>query len=582
MGQTAEKKFKKNKMNKIIKLRKYIKIYKLDGYLVPKNDEYFNEYVSQSNERLKFISNFSGSAGFAIILKNKNYLFVDGRYTIQAKIQSGRNFTINTMPQKLPKDVLKTKKKLKIGFDPKLHNARQINFLFNIKNIILKPINENLIDIIWSNRPKDLVKPFFSLSKKDSGQSAKEKIIKVKNDLIKNKADYLLVTAPENVAWILNIRGCDSAFSPIPNARLLISSSGDIDLFSQIKKVTKIKKIFSKKVKFHDEDKIEKKLRSLWKNNIWLDSLSCSIHYKNLLIKKNKIIEKIDPIYSLKSIKNHAEIKNMKKSHMIDGIALTKFLFWLKKNFRRKKITEISAQEKLENFRKMNKTYKFPSFSTISGSGPNSAIIHYKASLKSNRTLKKGDLYLIDSGGQYSFGTTDVTRTISLDNESNFIKEIYTRVLKGHIAVSNHKYKKNSKGSDVDKDARKYLKKIKLDYPHGTGHGVGYFLNVHEGPQSFSKNNKVNLIPGMIISNEPGYYKEGHFGIRIENLIYIKKNKFEELTLAPIDKTLIKKNMLNKKEINWLNKYHTKVKRNLFRFMNNEEKANLVEACSPV
>ena len=582
MGQTAEKKFKKNKMNKIIKLRKYIKIYKLDGYIVPKNDEYFNEYVSQSNERLKFISNFSGSAGFAIILKNKNYLFVDGRYTIQAKIQSGRNFTINTMPQKLPKDVLKTKKKLKIGFDPKLHNARQINFLFNIKNIILKPINENLIDIIWSNRPKDLIKPFFSLSKKDSGQSAKEKIIKVKNDLIKNKADYLLVTAPENVAWILNIRGCDSAFSPIPNARLLISSSGDIDLFSQIKKVTKIKKIFSKKVKFHDEDKIEKKLRSLWKNNIWLDSLSCSIHYKNLLIKKNKIIEKIDPIYSLKSIKNHAEIKNMKKSHMIDGIALTKFLFWLKKNFRRKKITEISAQEKLENFRKMNKTYKFPSFSTISGSGPNSAIIHYKASLKSNRTLKKGDLYLIDSGGQYSFGTTDVTRTISLDNESNFIKEIYTRVLKGHIAVSNHKYKKNSKGSDVDKDARKYLKKIKLDYPHGTGHGVGYFLNVHEGPQSLSKNNKVNLKPGMIISNEPGYYKEGHFGIRIENLIYIKKNKFEELTLAPIDKNLIKKNMLNKKEIDWLNKYHTKVKKNLFRFMNNEEKANLVDACSPV
>ena len=582
MGQITEKKSKKNKMNKLIKLRKFIKIYKLDGYLVPKNDEYFNEYVSQSSDRLKFISNFSGSAGFAIILKNKNYLFVDGRYSVQARIQSGRNFTIITIPQKLPKDVLKTKKKLKIGFDPKLHSTKQINFLFNIKNIILKPINENLIDIVWSNRPKDLVKPFFSLSKKDSGQSSKEKIIKVKNDLVKNKADYLLVTAPENVAWILNIRGYDSAFSPIPNARLLISNNGDIDFFSQLKKVTKIKKKFSKKIEFHDEDKIEKKLRSLWKNNIWLDNLSCSIHYKNLLIKNNKIIEKIDPIYSLKSIKNHTEIKNMKKSHMVDGIALTKFLFWLKKNFRKKKITEMSAQKKLEDFRKMNKTYKFPSFSTISGSGPNSAIIHYKASLKSNRTLKKGDLYLVDSGGQYSFGTTDVTRTISLDNNSNFIKEIYTRVLKGHIAVSNYKYKKSSKGSDIDKDARKYLKKIKLDYPHGTGHGVGYFLNVHEGPQSFSSKNKVNLKPGMIISNEPGYYKEGHFGIRIENLIYIKKNKFEELTLAPIDKNLIKKNMLNKKEIDWLNKYHAKVKQNLFRFMNHEEKANLIDACSPV
>ena len=569
-------------MNNIKKLRKFFRSFMIDGYLVPKNDEYFNEYVSQSSDRLKFISNFSGSAGFAIILKNKNYLFVDGRYTIQARIQSGKNFKIITIPQKFPKDVLKTKKKLKIGFDPKLHSEKQLNFLFNIKNIILKPINKNLIDIIWSKKPKDLVKPFFSLSKKDAGQSSQEKIVKVKNVLLKNKADYLLVTAPENVAWILNIRGYDSAFSPIPNARLLINSKGDIDLFSKLEKVTKIKKIFSKKIEFHDENKIEKKLRNLWKNNIWLDSLSCSIHYKNLLRKRNRIIEKIDPIYFFKSIKNSTEIKNMKKSHMVDGVALTKFLFWLKKNFRKKKITEISAQKKLEGFRKMNKTYKFPSFSTISGTGPNSAIIHYKASIKSNRTLKKGDLYLVDSGGQYSFGTTDVTRTISLDNNSKFIREIYTRVLKGHIAVSDYKIRKNSKGSDIDRNARKSLKKIGLDYPHGTGHGVGYFLNVHEGPQSFSKKNKVNLKPGMIISNEPGYYKEGYFGIRIENLIYIKKNKFEELTMAPIEKDLIKKKMLNKKEIGWLNKYHTKVKKNLFRFMNLEEKANLIDACSPI
>jgi len=564
------------------KLRKFLKIYKLDGYLVPKNDEYFNEYVRQSSDRLKFISNFSGSAGFAIILKNKNYLFVDGRYTIQAQIQSGKNFKIITIPQKFPKDVLKTKKKLKIGFDPKLHSEKQLNFLFNIKNIILKPVNENLIDIIWSKKPKDLIKPFFSLSKKDAGQSSQEKIVKVKNVLLKNKVDYLLVTAPENVAWILNIRGYDSAFSPIPNARLLINNKGNIDLFSQSEKVTKIKKIFSKKIEFHNENKIEKKLRNLWKNNIWLDSLSCSIHYKNLVKKKNRIIEKIDPIYFFKSIKNSTEIKNMKKSHMIDGVALTKFLFWLKKNFRKKKITEISAQKKLESFRKMNTTYKFPSFSTISGTGPNSAIIHYKASIKSNRTLKKGDLYLVDSGGQYSFGTTDVTRTISLDNNSKFIREIYTRVLKGHIAVSDYKIRKNSNGSDIDRNARKSLKKIGLDYPHGTGHGVGYFLNVHEGPQSFSKKNKVNLKPGMIISNEPGYYKEGYFGIRIENLIYIKKNKFEELTMTPMEKDLIKKKMLNKKEIGWLNKYHTKVKKNLFRFMNFEEKANLIYACSPI
>ncbi len=427
-----------------------------------------------------------------------------------------------------------------------------------------------------------MIKPFFSLSKKHAGQSSQEKISKIKNVLLKNKIDYLLVTAPENIAWILNIRGHDSAFSPIPNARLLINSKGGIDLFSQLKKIKKIKKTFSKKIDFYDENKLEEKLKNLWKNNIWLDSLSCSIHYKNLLKRKNKIIEKIDPIYFLKSIKNPTEIKNMKKSHMFDGVALTKFLFWLKKNFKKKKITEISAQKKLEKFRKINKNYKFPSFSTISGTGPNSAIIHYKASIKSNRTLKKGDLYLVDSGGQYSFGTTDVTRTVSLDNSSKFIKEIYTRVLKGHIAVSNYKIKKNSNGSDVDLNARKSLKKIKLDYPHGTGHGVGYFLNVHEGPQSFSKKNKVSLKSGMIISNEPGYYKEGHFGIRIENLIYIKKNKFEELTMAPIEKNLIKKKLLNRKEIDWLNKYHARVKKNLYRFMNFKERADLIDACSPI
>tara|TARA_B100000700_G_scaffold306989_1_gene382841 strand:+ start:2668 stop:4371 length:1704 start_codon:yes stop_codon:yes gene_type:complete len=567
-------------MNKINKLRKFFNSFAIDGYLVPKNDEYFNEYVSESRDRLKFISNFSGSAGFAIILKNKNYLFVDGRYTIQGQIQSGKKFKIITIPEKFPRDVLKTKK-IKIGFDPKLHNEKQLNFLFNIKNITLIPINKNLIDMIWSKKPKDLIKPFFSLSKKDAGQSLDEKILKVKNILKKDKIDYLLITAPENVAWILNIRGHDSSFSPIPNARLLIKNNGNLYLFSQSKKVKKIKKNL-KKIIFHDEDEIEKKLKELRRNNILLDSLSCSIYYKNLIAKKNNIIEKTDPIYFLKSIKNTTEIKNMKKSHMIDGIALTKFLFWLKKNFRKKKITEISAQEKLENFRKINKSYKFPSFSTISGAGPNSAIIHYKASVKSNRTLKKGDLYLVDSGGQYSFGTTDVTRTISLDNNSNFIKEIYTRVLKGHIAVSNYKINKNSKGSDVDRNARKALKKVKLDYPHGTGHGVGYFLNVHEGPQSLSKNNKITLKSGMIISNEPGFYKEGYFGIRIENLVYIKKNKFEELTMAPIEKNLIKKNMLNKKEISWLNKYHIKVKKNLFKFMNREEKSNLIDACSPI
>ena len=563
-------------------LKKLLQRYKVDGYIIPKNDEYFNEYIHPSKDRLKFISGFSGSAGFAIIFKNKNYLFVDGRYTIQARSQSGKKFKIITIPRKFPKDVIKTNKKIILGFDPKLHTEKQLNFLFKIKNVGLKSINRNLVDIVWSKKPKEFTKPFFYISTKNAGVSTEKKIVQVKNILKKNNADYLLVTAPENVAWVLNIRGYDSSYSPIPNARLLVTKKGNIDIFTDPKKITKIKKILDKKVWSHDEKRIENKLNNISKKRVWLDSLSCSLHYKNILTKKNNIIEKTDPIHFFKSIKNNTEIKNMRKSHLTDGVALTKFLFWLKKNFKKRKITEISAQKKLESFRKMSPSYKFPSFNTISGSGPNSAIIHYKASLKTNRALKKGELYLVDSGGQYSFGTTDVTRTVSLENKSNYIKEIYTRVLKGHIAVSNFKIRKNSTGSHVDQNARKFLKKIKLDYPHGTGHGVGYFLNVHEGPQSLSKNNKMSLKNGMVVSNEPGYYKEGAFGIRIENLVYIKKNKFEELTVAPIEKDLINKKILNRAEIKWINNYHYKVKKNLYRFMNSKEKMDLTRACSPI
>ena len=234
-------------MNKIKKLRKFFKSFTIDGYLIPKNDEYFNEYVSQSKERLKFISNFSGSAGFAVILKNKNYLFVDGRYTIQARYQSGKNFKIITIPGKFPKDVLKTNKKIVLGFDPKLHTEKQLNFLFKIKNVDLKSINQNLIDIVWSNKPKEFAKPFFSLSAKNTGTTTEKKILQIKNIISKNNVDYLLVTAPENVAWILNIRGYDSSYSPIPNSRLLVSKKGDVNLFVNPKKNNKNKENSRKK-----------------------------------------------------------------------------------------------------------------------------------------------------------------------------------------------------------------------------------------------------------------------------------------------------------------------------------------------
>ena len=266
---------------------------------------------------------------------------------------------------------------------------------------------------------------------------------------------------------------------------------------------------------------------------------------------------------------------------------MTKYLFWLKNNFHKKNITEISASQKLLKFRKKNKKFKFLSFPTISGTGPNGAIIHYKATNETNRKLKKGDIYLVDSGGQYEFGTTDVTRTITLKNSNKRVKDIFTRVLKGHIAVANFKLNKNTSGSVIDESARKYLKQIGLNYAHGTGHGVGYFLNVHEGPHAISKRNTINFQEGMVVSNEPGYYEKNKFGIRIENLIYVKRGKkkkmtFENLTMAPIDKDLIASEKLDRNEKEWLNNYHKTVFKNLKKFMNKIEVLELQKACSTI
>ena len=573
-------------MEKIIKLRKLFKSYNLDGYIIPKNNNFFGEYVSETEDNLKYISNFTGSAGFAVILRNKNYMFVDGRYTIQAGIQCGKEFRICNIPKEYPFIIFKNKN-LNLGFDPKLHTENSINRLFGNSSIKLKPVNENLIDLLWERERNSKIKPFYLIKDQDAGAKVQNKL----NGLIKiirfNKADYSFVTASENVAWLLNIRGEDTSYSPLPNSHAIISKDGKVSLFCNLKKINKsFKTKINKDVKICDFDLLPKFFLNLSKKNILIDSSTCSFFYK-LIIKKNNLVkEKQDPIYYLKSLKNKIEIKNSIRSHIYDGAALTKFIFWLKNNFKTKKISEISAQEKLLQFRKKNKSFYNLSFPTISGSGPNSAIIHYKANKKSNRLLKKGDVYLVDSGGQYLFGTTDVTRTLSLDVRSDKIKEIYTRVLKGHIAVASYKLNKNSHGDKIDQSARKFLKDIDLDYPHGTGHGVGYFSNVHEGPQAISRGNKIKFKEGMITSNEPGYYKKNHFGIRIENLVYVKKTKdklrFENLTLVPIDKKLIEKKLLTFSEENWLNSYHQRVFECLKKFMNKLELTQLKQACSNI
>ena len=558
----------------IIKLKELIKLNNLDGYIVPKNDAYFSEFSSP--DRLKTISNFSGSAGLAMILRKKNYLFVDGRYSIQAKIQSGKYFEIVEIPKFSPIDILKKyKSKLILGFDPQLFTNSILKK--NFKNVCkLSPITKNLIDQIYKDQNKRIFKSFYNINETILGESVNSKIdrllIKMKSKNIEN----IFISAPENVAWLLNLRGKDNPHSPIPNCKIILTKKKYIYFFSCPKKISLMKNNnIYKNLIFCSYDMFFKVISELKGNNFIIDSLTCSVSNEKIINSFFKIKVYEDPCYFMKSIKNKSEIKHMINAHNEDGLALTKFIFWIK-NINKKKITELDATNKLEKFKKKNKNYLFPSFDTIAGSGSNGAIVHYKATKKSNRTINKNDLFLFDSGGQYNFGTTDVTRTICFSQPKQSIKNVFTKVLKGHIAVISTNLKKDNTGKKIDIRARKFLKKDGLDYAHGTGHGVGFFLNVHEGPQSISKYNNIKLKEGMILSNEPGYYKKDHYGIRIENLIYIKKDYdnlyFQNLTLAPIEQDLINYDLLNEAEKNYLFKYHLEIYSKYCNFLSRNER----------
>ena len=556
----------------INKLKQKFKSYEIDGYIIPKNDEFFSEYANPN--RLKIVSNFSGSAGMALILKDKNYLFVDGRYTLQAKLESGKKFKIHEITKVNPKQILsKFKNKLKIGFDPKLFTNQSLKKQF-LPQCNLIAINDNLVDQLSITKKLNGQK-FYQLNSKDVGETTRSKISRLINYMSKKKIDNIFISAPENVSWLLNLRGYDNPNSPIPNCRLILSKSRELYLFSSKYKILNIRNKIPLKVNFYEENDFYFVINKLKGINFSIDEISCSIYFEKLISSKFYINTKVDPCYYFKSIKNVIELNNMEKAHIEDGVALTKFLYWIK-NSNIKKLDELKIEKKLENFRKRNKNYLYPSFNTIAGSGPNGAIIHYRANKKSNRKIRSSDIFLCDSGGQYKYGTTDVTRTICFEKPKKRIKDIFTRVLKGHIAVASTNLNKVNKGNELDAKARYWLNKKKLDYGHGTGHGVGYFLNVHEGPQSLSKYNNTKIENGMIVSNEPGYYEENRFGIRIENLIYAKKDRnkfyFKNLTLAPIDSDLIDFNLLNFKEKKYLKDYHNLSLRKLSKFLTMKEK----------
>ena len=581
---------------KIKSVRSLMSKYKIGAYLIPRADCFQGEFISENDNRLRWITNFSGSAGLCIVTLKTIALFVDGRYTIQAENEKNSSKII---VYKLNKTIIANwlKKNVisydKIGFDPWLHTWNEIQNLkseFRGKYKFKKV--KNIIDKIWIDKPKEEYHKIFKLSDKYTGHSYTAKLAqinKLKNNI---KVDYIIYTLPESICWLANIRGFDIPNTPIAQSYAIQEKNGDLDIFIKKEKLSKdLVENFGPKVKFFDISFFSKKLKKL-KGKIWLDGNNCPIAIKSLISsKRNKIFNELDPALSIKSIKNKIEIRNSRIAHKKDGLAMINLLYWIEQN-KRSRISEIDIIEKLAEFRKKNTNYFGPSFDTICGSGPNGAIIHYRANSKTNRIIKSGDLVLIDSGGQYLEGTTDITRTIGFGKVNYLKRKQYTLVLKGMIAVSKLKWPLGLTGKDLDSIPRYHLWQENLDYEHGTGHGVGSFLSVHEGPQGISKRNEVELKSGMIVSNEPGYYLQNSHGIRIENLLLIKEPteqsqiekiktlSFETLTYCPFDRFLIIKDLLTIQEIEWINSYHQKVIKKYEARLDGEKRSWLNKICS--
>ena len=575
--------------SKLQKLRKLMQTRNIDVCLINQTDEFQNEFLPTYSQRLQWLTNFSGSAGEAIITMSKAYLFVDGRYTLQAKNEVNKNiYKVYNYTEKTPTEILKSFqfKKINFGMDGNIISVKKFNNLTSEigKNVSIKLLKENLVDLIWHDRPKIKKSIIWHHHYKFHGTKVSDKIKSVTKIIKKQQAQYLFVSSNESICWLLNLRSNDLPYTPIFMSRLIISASGECFLFANIKSSIK----FSKQIKIHQ---IEPKfLTSFLSNTVSSQKIIAdprtlpSNIYQSLKKLKSKIKLIDDSIEILKSQKNNTEIKGVRSAHLRDGVALTKAIFWIKESVMKKGLTELQAVKRIDTNRSKNKHFHSLSFPTIAGSGPNGAIVHYHANKKTNRIIKDTDLFLIDSGGQYLDGTTDVTRTISFNKVSKEQKKMNTLVLKGHIAVATSKFSKSETGKNLNVNARKYLKEHNCNFDHGTGHGVGYFLNVHEGPQSISSVSKVKFLPGMIISNEPGYYKANAYGIRIENLITVRKlgNKyeFENLTLAPIDKKLIEVSLLTTNEISWLNTYHKLVYSKLNKYLKPKEKIWLKAECS--
>jgi Xaa-Pro aminopeptidase len=570
----------------------------VDGFIVPRADEHQGEYVPERAQRLAWLTGFTGSAGLAVVLADKAAIFVDGRYTLQAADQvDGALYQHRHVTEQPPAEWIAANlaSGQALAYDPWLHTMPELERYRAAAEKAggrLVPLDGNPLDAVWTDRPGP---PRAMVEKHDlafAGESAEAKRARIAESLEKAGVEAAVLTAPDSIAWLLNIRGGDVEHTPLPLGFAIVRRDRSVELFIEPGKLAPgLDAHLGNGVSVAPPDQFGPALDRLAGKRALLDPASAaSWIFDRLAAAKAEVQRGPDPCVLPKACKNPVEIEGTRRAHRRDGLALTRFLAWLS---RQSGIKEIAASDKLEAFRRAGEHFRDLSFATISGAGPNGAIVHYRASPASERVLEPGSLYLVDSGAQYLDGTTDVTRTVAIGTPTAEMRDRFTRVLKGHIAIARCRFPKGTTGSQLDALARYALWQAGLDFDHGTGHGVGSYLSVHEGPQRISKlPNTQPLLPGMIVSDEPGYYKTGAYGIRIENLVLVQPVEiagaeremlgFETLTLAPIDRALIEPALLAPEERAWVDEYHGRVREALSPLLDGETARWLSAATAPI
>ena len=573
---------------------------KLTGFVIPRADQQQNEYVPPADERLAWLTGFTGSAGMAIALLQKAAIFVDGRYTVQAPKQVDTNaWSVQSLVEPPPEnwitDHLKSGDRL--GFDPWLHTTAATERLKAACAEVgaeLVAVETNPIDAVWHERPMPPLGAVTIHPMEYAGETEIDKLVRIRAEITRLGVDAIVLSDSHAVAWTFNIRGADVSHTPLPLSYALVARDGRPQVFIDHRKLSNsARNHLEVSADVQEPDALVTSLRELAASgaSIALDGATAADALSRLITDAGgKPIRGSDPIAMLKAMKNPVEIQGTMTAHRRDAVALAKFLAWIDREAPKGVLTEIDTVEALETFRRNTGALKDISFPTIAGTGPNGAIVHYRVTRKSNRRIALGDLLLIDSGAQYEDGTTDVTRTIAIGEPTDEMRDRFTRVLRGHIAISRAVFPDGTTGAQIDSFARQFLWHAGLDFAHGTGHGVGSYLSVHEGPARISKLGTTPLKRGMILSNEPGYYKTDAFGIRIENLELVVEakidgaeqpmNEFQTLTLAPIDRRLINAHRISKRELNWINDYHARVRCEIAPLIDDKETRTWLHAAT--